>query len=323
MSFANSSVTDIVATAIESRSGVIADNITNNNIVLSRLSKKKKVRTISGGSSIFEELSFATNKNGGFYSGYDNLPVAAQDVISAAQFSLKQYAIAVPMSGLEELENAGEEKRLDLLEARINVAEGTMANDLSTGIYGDGTASGGKSITGLGAAVVALPTSGTYGGIDRSTAIGTFWRNQYTGSLGAQSATSIQANMNALYLKCVRGKDKPDLIIFDNSLYSIYLASLQSIQRFTSTSTAELGFDSVKFLSADVVYDGGIGGGQAANVGHFLNTDYIFWRPHEKRNMKPLKKREAFNQDASVTYLAWAGNMTCSGAQFQGYFQGS
>jgi len=321
VSFPNTSVTDIIATAIESRSGHIADNVTKNNALLARLKQKGKIRYVTGGSTILEELSFAQNGNGGFYSGYDQLPVAAQDVISAAQFSLKQYAVAVPMSGLEELENSGPEKKIDLLEGRLEVASATMANDLATGIYSDGTGSGGKTITGLGAAVVALPTTGTYGGIDRAT--WTFWRNQYTGSLGSQTVSNIQANMNALYVKCLRGKDKPDLIIFDNTLYSVYLASLQSIQRFTSTSTAELGFDSVKFMSADVVCDGGIGGNEAATVGHFLNTDYLFWRPHKDRNMVPLKKRDALNQDASVTFLAFAGNMTSSGAQFQGYYQGS
>jgi hypothetical protein len=52
----------------------------------------------------------------------------------------------------------------------------------------------------------------------------------------------------------------------------------------------------------------------------FLNTKYIHWRPHSARNMVPLSpnKRYAINQDAEVQILAWAGNLTTSGAQFQG-----
>jgi hypothetical protein len=36
--------------------------------------------------------------------------------------------------------------------------------------------------------------------------------------------------------------------------------------------------------------------------------------------MVPLapNKRYAINQDAEVQILAWAGNLTCSGRQFQG-----
>src|SRR3990170_5564879 len=126
MAFPN--VTDIVATTIESRTKKIADNTTNNNAILSRLSQRGNVKTISGGSTIFEELSFAENANAGWYSGYDLLPVAAQDVLSAAQFSLKQAAVPVVISGLEQLQNACREQMIDLMEGRITVAESTMAN---------------------------------------------------------------------------------------------------------------------------------------------------------------------------------------------------
>ncbi|GAC1514503.1 MAG: phage major capsid protein [Pseudarthrobacter sp.] len=324
MSFANASVTDIVATTIESRSKKIADNVTKNNAILALLEKKGNVRPFSGGVQIFEELSFAENGNFGWYSGYDLLPVAAQDVISAATFSIKQAACPVVISGLEELQNSGKEAFIDLLEARIKVAEAPMANNLTAGVYSDGTGFGGKQLTGLQAAVVASPTTGVYGGIDRSTTIGTFWRNQTTGSLGAQTASTIQTNMNSLYAKLVRGKDRPKVIVFDNSLWSVYMSSLQAIQRFSDPEMAELGFDNVKFMSAPVVLDGGLGGFAPANTGYFLNTDYLFLRPHKDRNMVPLspKRRVAINQDAEVEILAWAGNMTCSNASLQGFFQG-
>lgn len=321
MSFPN--VTDIVATTIESRTRKIANNVEKNNALLARLRQKGKIKPVSGGALIFQELNFAENGNFNWYSGYDLLAVAAQDVISAAQFTFKQAAVPVVISGLEMLQNSGKEAMFDLMESRITTAEQTLANRMSEGIYSDGTGYGGKQLTGLGAAVVQTPTSGVYGGIDRAT--WTFWRNQFTGSLGAQSATTIQPNMNNLWVSCVRGGDKPDLIVFDNSLYKTYLASLQAIQRFTSSDEAVLGFPSVKFITADVVLDGGVGGFQTANIGHFLNTDYLFLRPHKDRNFVTLSpnRRVAINQDAEVAIMAWAGNMTTSGAQFQGFFQGT
>jgi len=321
MSFPN--VTDIVATTIEKRSRKIANNVEKNNAVLAQLRKKGNIRTVSGGAIIFEELDFAENANVAWYSGYDQLSVAAQDVISAAQFSFKQLACPVVISGLEMLQNSGEEAFIDLLEGRIKTAERTMANNLTNGIYSDGTGSGGKILTGLQAAVAQSPTTGTYGGINRAT--WTFWRNYATGSLGAQSATTIQPNMNTTWANLVRGKDKPTLILFDNNLWGFYMASLQSIQRFTDPEMAELGFDNVKFMSAPVVLDGGIGGFCPTNVGFFLNTNYIFLRPHKDRDMVPLNpsRRWSFNQDAEAEILAWAGNLTTSNASLQGYFQGS
>jgi hypothetical protein len=323
MAFPN--VSDIVATTIQNRSRQIADNVTKNNAILAKLNQRGNVRTISGGNVIFEELSFAENANGGFYSGYDLLPVAAQDVISAAEFQIKQYAVPVVMSGLEMLQNSGKEQFIDLLEARLNVAESTMMNELSQSIYSNGTGSGGKEVTGLDAGVPSDPTTGTYGGIDRAT--WTFWRSKLydfsTSAGGNASAANIQAGMNNLWAQTTRGSDRVDLIVLDTNYWSFYLASLQAQQRFTSPDTGNLGFPSIKFMDADVVLDGGIGGFCPANTGFFLNTKYLKWRPHKDRNMVPLSpnRRYAINQDAEVQILAWAGNLTCSGAQFQGRMQ--
>ena len=73
MAFPN--VSDIIATTIQSRTKKIADNVTNNNAILKKLSMSGRVKTISGGNQIYEELSFAENSNAGWYSGYDLLPV--------------------------------------------------------------------------------------------------------------------------------------------------------------------------------------------------------------------------------------------------------
>lgn len=315
MAFPN--VSDLVATTIESRSGEIADNVTKNNALLRRLERRGNTRTFSGGTVIFEELSFAENGNAGYYSGYDLLPVAAQDVLSAAQYAIKQAAVPVVISGLEMLQNASKEKIIDLMDSRMDVAEASLANLLAGGVYSDGTGSGGKQVVGLAAAVPLNPATGVYGGIDRS--VWTFWRNQFTDTSGITAAT-IQQSWNAQWAKQVRGMDRPDLIIVDSLTWAIYMQSLQAIQRITDTTTGDLGFPSIKFMDADVVLDGGIGGFCPGNTAYFLNTKYIFWRPHSQRNMVPLSpnKRYAVNQDAEVQIIGWAGNLTTSGAQFQG-----
>jgi len=222
------------------------------------------------------------------------------------------------------LQNSGKEQFIDLLEGRLNVAESTMVNQLAQSIYSDGTGSGGKEVTGLNAAVPSDPTTGTYGGINRAT--WTFWRSKLY-DFSAQSvtpgSTTIQAALNALWAQLVRGTDRPDLIVLDNNYWTYYMGSLQAQQRFTSPETGNLGFPTLKFMDADVVLDGGIGGYCPANTGFMLNSKYIKWRPHKDRNMVPLSpnRRYAINQDAEVQILAWAGNLTTSGAQFQGRIQ--
>lgn len=318
MAFPNTTITDIVATTLAYRSKKIADNVTASNALLTRLNKRGKVKPIGGGRTIYEPILFAENGNGGWYSGYDTLAVTAQDVISGAEFAWKQYAVPVVISGLEELENDGEEAVLSLIEGRMQAAEATMANDICSGLYSDGTGSGGKVITGLDAAVPQDPTTGTYGGIDRSNSANTFWRSQLHDPSSTPTASTVQAAMNTLWALCVRGVDAPDLIMAGSTIWATYMASLQAIQRFTSPAEADLGFPSIKYMNADVVLDTTTG--VDAQDMYFLNTNYLHFRPHKKRNMVPLdpKRRYAVNQDAAVQILAWAGNLTCSGAKFQG-----
>lgn len=337
MAFANSSITDIIATTIQSRSGDLADNFTNNNALLMRLKKKGNVRPFSGGNVILEEIAYndSNTANVNSYSGYETLNISPNSPISAAQFSITQYAAAVSMSGLEMLQNSGKEQIIDLLEGRIKVAEGQLMNRISADLYGDGTGNAGKNLTGLQSAVADSPSSGTYGGINRASF--SFWANQsYSGATNggaAVSAANIQAYMTALGIKMVRGTDKTDLIVTGNTYFQYYVNSLQAIQRVQSEEMAGAGFSSLMFYggggSAPVVLDGGIyTGGDAATASwsgasatrmYFLNTNYIFLRPHKDRNFVPIGgERQAVNQDAIVKLIGWAGNLTSSGPQFSG-----
>jgi hypothetical protein len=222
---------------------------------------------------------------------------------------------------------------IPLLESRIGNAERTMQNNLSSDCYSNGTADGGKQVGGLQLLVGSTNNSGTIGGLDSS--IWDFWQNNVqsfaTAGLTA-GASTIQTMMNRAWLAVSRQADRPDLIIADNTYFRYYWESLQAIQRISGTDSGMAGFASLKFMDADVVYDGGFqgqgttatflpqtgrswmsGGGAPANSMYFLNTDYIFLRPHKDRNMSPLDPdRFSVNQDAMVKLVAWAGNMTMS-----------
>ena len=317
---ASPGLTEIVTTTLRNRSGVIADNMSENNAILSRLNKRGKVKPVSGGRTIVRELAYAENSTYQRYSGYETLNISPSDVISAAEFDWKQASVAVTISGLEQAQNSGPDALLDLLESRIEVAEKTMQNNLSADMYSDGTASSGKQIGGLQLLVADVPTTGTVGGINRATY--TFWRNQAysatTDGGSAASALNIQRYMNTLYMNCMRGSDKVDLIMAATTYYQFYWSSLQAIQRVTSTDMASAGFTSLQYMGADVVADGGIGGGCPTNHMYFLNTDYIYWQPHRDRNMVPLDAVKPVNQDATVQLIIWMGNMTVSNAQLQG-----
>lgn len=332
MAFANSSITDIIATTIQQRSGKLADNVTYNNALLFKLRERGNVKPFGGGNVILEEIMYndSSTNNTNSYSGYEVINISPNSPISAAQFSITQYASAVSMSGLEMLQNSGKEQIIDLMEGRIQVAEGQLLNRISGDLYGDGSGNAGKNLTGLAAAVATSPTN-TYGGILRTD--WAFWENYAYSGLSdggaAVSAANIVSYMTTVATNLVRGTDRADLISAGTSYYSLYVNALQAIQRVTDEKMAAAGFANLKFYGggtdATVVLDGGIGSstynsgtGNTALM-YFLNTKYIYFRPHRDRNFVPIGgERQSVNQDAIVKLIGWAGNLTSSGPQFCG-----
>ena len=319
----NSVMTEIVTTTLRNRSKKLKDNVTKNNALLSRMSKKGKLQTVSGGRTIVQELEYAENTTYRRYSGYEVINVQPSDVFTAAEFNYAQSAVTITMSGLEGIQNSGDNAIIDLMKNRVANAERTMTNNVALDCYSDGTADGGRQIGGLQLLISATPSTGTVGSIDASTTSGSFWRNIVFSSAtdGGTAATSanIQSYMNRVYVQLVRGADGTDLIVADNNYWRLYLESLQAIQRITSNMDGQAGFQSLKYMGADVILDGGYGGGAPTNTMYFLNTDYIYFRPHGDRFFEPLgDEHSPVNQDAMVKVLAFAGNMTVSNRRLQG-----
>jgi hypothetical protein len=313
---------DVVTTSLENRSRKLADNISNNNALLKKLRAKGNEKTFDGGREIIEELSYAENNTFQFYSGYEFLNVTVNDTMTAARFPIKQAAIAVTISGLEELQNSGDEQMIELIEARVKNAELTFWNQMSAAIYSDGTAFDGKQVGGLASIISKTPTVGIVGGIDRSTQ--TWWQNAATNT-GGVTSTNIQDQMNHLAVQLKRNSDGTDLIVADNNYYIAFLESLTAIQRITSSGADKgiSGFTSLAYTGAgkevDVILDGGRNGQIPTNTMYFLNTEYLMYRPMARRNFKVIGgDRQNINQDAKVRIFAWAGNMTVNNSSLQG-----
>ena len=318
---------DVVTTTLENRSRKLADNITNNNALLARLKANGKMKTISGGREIIQELRYAQNQTFMWYSGYEYLNVSLNDTMTAARFPIKQASISVTISGLEELQNGGDDAMIDLIEARVDTAEDTFWNQMSASIYGDGTAYGGKQLGGLALLISKVPTAGIVGGIDSSANV--WWRNvainANVDARGLVTQANIQSYMNTTTIGLKRNSDGVNMIVADNNFYIAYLNSLQAIQRVTTHGggSAGIGFTSLKYYGAgkevDVILDGGKNGQIPANTMYFLNSEYLMFRPHKDRNFKAIGgNRQNANQDAIVRIMAWAGNMTTNNRSLQG-----
>lgn len=311
----NTTYGEALTASIDAYSPTLRDNVLNHNALLMRLNKKGNTTPASGGVKLLENLMYAENGTALWYSGYEPLSVAYSDTLTTAQYDWKQLNCNVTISGLEEVQNSGPNGIHNLIKARIQVAEKTMQNTVGAALFYSNTENGGKAIGGLQHLVADLPTSGTVGGISRST--DTWWANQYYdfSTLGVTaSATTIQHAMNLTYLNCVRGTDHPDIGVAGSTYFTYYEESLQPQQRFTNSEVADAGFMNYKYKGMDVIYDQNC----SATRMYLLNTDYLYFRPASDRNFVTLDRKTAVNQDATVVPLYWMGNLTMSNASLQG-----
>ena len=170
---ADINIGQLLATTLRNRRTELEDNMSDNVPFYNRLKSKNKM-TLDGGRDIVIALDYAENASFQFYSGYETLNVSVNDFIDAAVYDWKQASIAVSISGLEQIRNAGRHAVIKLLASKIANARRTYVNQMGAQVHADGTGSGGKEIGGLGLLVPTTVTN-TVGGIDANTY--TFWRS--------------------------------------------------------------------------------------------------------------------------------------------------
>lgn len=313
--------TEMVTTTLRHTDVKIADNVSNHNALLNVMKRKNKIDTVSGGYEIQVPLEYAENGTYQRYQGYDQLDTGASDVLTSAKYEWKQVALHVTASGRELRMNNGKEAMKKLVKARVNNAKHTAANNMSVDIYSDGSLT--NQVAGL-ANIIQTNGQGTVGGISAATYA--FWRNKFKEMTGtdiaaaptAANAASLLGDMNDLWLSTVRGADKPDLIVSTHDLYALFELGQQDKQRYASADLAEAGFESLKYKSADLVFDDNTNFGTTDELMYFLNCDYLYMVQHSDAQWSTEEEKQPVNQDAVVIPMFWMGEMCCSNRARQG-----
>lgn len=267
---------------------------------------------LDGGAFIEEPIMTAANTAVGSYSNFDTFDVSSQEGFGLAEYNWKQYYVSLTLSGFDEMRNQGMAAIIDLLESKTTQAKMSLFDKMNTDFYADGTGNSSKALDGL---ETAIASTGTYGGISRST--NTFWQAQVTAVSGA---TTI-ARMRTLFNSCSAGGRSglhPNLIITTQSVYEFYEALLQPDQRFQNTALADGSFINLEFKGQPIVWDEACTSGDM----YFLNTNFLKLRYHNKRNFATRPFVTPANQDARVAQILWMGDVTGSNPRRTGKLTG-
>lgn len=317
MASANSTFTELVTTTFRRHRKGFKDNLSERNAFLKKIYKKGNYRTEEGGLSIVEPLDYAQNSTYQRYSDWDELNIQQSDVLSAAEFTWKQIAMHIVASGRELRINSGPAQIEKLVAARLKNAFRTFDNNFSSDLYSAGSLA--NQIGGI-QSIIADTNTNTVGGIDANT--WTFWRNTVfdlsDNSVTISSTTIENDAMLPLWLSLDRGQgDCPDLILFDTVYYTHFEKSQTSIKRYASADDVQAGIVSLKYKTADVMFDT-TGSGIPASHGYFINSNYIKLVVHQDADLEEMPKKEPVNQDGEVIPILWMGNLTVSNRKLQG-----
>ena len=125
------------------------DLVSNNNALLAVMRRKGLWQTYHG--PLIRQTLQIGKQNAQWYSGYDQLLNPAIDLFNDAFCTRRRWwSCPIVLSMQEILGNEGEGQLIDVYDAYIDAAERALEDAMDAGIYSDGTANGGKQITGLG-----------------------------------------------------------------------------------------------------------------------------------------------------------------------------
>jgi hypothetical protein len=330
----NAAYQQILSLALEDRSSSYQDLVSNNNALLAVMRRKGLWHTYSG-PRIRQTLQVSKNV-AQWYSGYDQLLNPAIDLFNDAFFDPKMVVVPIILSMQEILNNEGEAQLEDVLDAYMAAAERLLEDTMDAGLYSDGTANGGKQITGLATAVPIVTNSGVYGGIDRASAAiwrtSTFDAQSVVTAIGTQvSSTTIRPFLNYIMTNRSRGRDYADLLIMSPEHYAAYDAATIAIQRQQNeTSLGKLGFSALEYIGggkrAEIVLDGGIGSNMPSNTTFGINTDTMRLRYHPRRNFDKVFEGDGqmpIDKDAIAQFIGWMGELTMTNPLFNWRFYDS
>lgn len=254
---------------------------------------------------------------------------SCHDGFSLDEDRLAQNGIIVTDEG-DSTKAASQDEKIqltNLIQEQAEVLKLGFQEQFSYQLHVDGTQST-DAVVGLDALVSSAPTSGTVGGIDRSLAANTYWRNNVaTGLTTTTSTGTILNSMETQYRQCMRNGGRPDLIIAGSTFIDGYRQFvLNTFGRMdfgpSNTKRVEGGTSVLTFQGTEVQWSPEFQELDSRFAPailwekrcYFLNTATISLRPLQGHDMISRKPPRAYDRYEYYWGLTWRGALTMNRA---------
>jgi len=285
------------------------------------LYSKGRVERISGGRWIGEPLMYAKNTTVKSLASGGKVTITNTDPLTVAKFDWKLIAGSVIRLHSDDTENTGKEAIMSLADSKLKNLELSMIDALETMLFSDGSGNGGLDLDGLGLLVATAYNTGTVGGIDRSAAANSWWRNFYrayditglpTGDL------ALPFNWRKVYNSCSIGNDHPTLAITDQDTYELYEGGMVTQMRVYDATMGDAGFEALKFKGCAVTFSPSAPDGEV----RFLNERYLKLKINTHADFAMTDWKAIPDQLDRVAQVVLKGNLVASNLRMQGVSDG-
>jgi len=202
----------------------------------------------------------------------DTFSVAEKESLTRLIFYTKNLGTNVTRYWQDVLKNRGKAKIINFVEEQVDNAKESLIDKLATSLLVQD--SDANSIDALPTLISSTPTSGSIGGLTRSS--NAYLQNNVKNFSGLTTTVSLLDEMTRMYNLCTLwrgGKPAPDIIVTTREVYQDYERIARAMQTIMTNKSerASLGFGDLMFKNIEMFWDPNCPAGSM----YFLNTSTL------------------------------------------------
>jgi len=234
------------------------------------LREKGHIENITGHRRIEVPIEYGSNETIGWIGKGSTVAIQDADLLTMAYEDWKYLAVSIVRWFTEDQQNRSQAQAIRLVETKLNAAERAVYEDLERAMFADGT--GTNEPNGL-QNLVAVTSTNTVHGINRSTAANAYWKNQATVATGAAAVYLVSDMRTCLndIVKYSRSEFKDIVIVTNQTVFELYEDVCLEMKILSNTMLADAGFDSIQFKGKPIIWSPSAPSGNM----YFINPTYL------------------------------------------------